>query len=668
MGVTSVSFPDRETGRRVRVNGITVNKTTQLVELVAAGGAFHIEDVYPAIDGGRFPVKRIVGETIEVWADIYRHGSDLITAELIWRREDRQAWQRAPMTHHSNDRWTGSFVPDEAGRYVYAIEAWTDEFANWRRCFERKRKAGADISIDAVEGAGLLTRAQAGGHDASAIILRQCEDFLQNGEATALLTEELERAMVEAQFRPDLSRSQLFPLLAERPRARYGAWYGMMPRSQGTAPGRHGTFKDCIARLPDIAAMGFDVVCLAPIHPIGRTGRKGRYGEPTAVDGDPGSPYAVGAPDGGHDAVHPVLGTLEEFRKVVLACHAHGMEVALDLALDCSPDHPWLAEHPQWFKRRADGSMPQAEDVISPDLSCADAPALWNALRDIVLFWVDQGVRSFRIDHPHTRSLRFWEWLIHDVGLHRPGVIFLAETLTRPKLMDGLAKLGFSQSSGGFASRTQKQELEAYLGELTAYPKRDFYRPNFFVGTFDILPFHLQRGEAWMFKSRVASAATLSSSYGIYNGFELLEHEAAPGREEPLDSEKYRIKVRDWDAPGNIKSYIADLNRIRRNNPALQQTRNLHFLSVDEPNVIAFAKESTDRSNTVVAAVALSPEVHEFWLPFGETQVKADDGGRRHVLEVENLMTGERSRLDWGGLHVRIDPAQNPAVLFRCRA
>ncbi len=651
-----------------------MNKTAQTVESAAAGGAFHIEDVYPQIDGGRFAVKRIAGERVEVWADIYRDGHDVIDCALLWRLEQEREWHRAPMIHHTNDRWGGWFVPEQPGHYVYAIEAWTDEFATWRHGFELKQKAGADLTVDAIEGAGMLTKAQAGGHAAAAVILRQCEDFLQTGEAGPLLTEELQSAMAESQLRPDLTRSRLFPFVADRPRARCGAWYEMVPRSQSQTPGQHGTFKDCIARLSDVGAMGFDVVYFTPIHPIGHTNRKGRNNTPTALEGDPGSPYAIGAAEGGHDAVHPQLGTLEDFREFVAACKSLDMEVALDFAVQCSLDHPWLKQHPQWFKRRPDGSMRYAEnppkkyeDIVNPDFSSEDSGALWNALRDVVLFWVDQGVNIFRVDNPHTKPFPFWEWLIHQVQLRHPDVIFLAEAFTRPKLMKGLAKLGFTQSYTYFTWRTQRWELEQYLNELTGYPERDFYRPNFFVNTPDILPFHLQGGEAWMFKSRVALAATLSSTYGVYNGFELLEHEPIPGKEEYLDSEKYEIKVRDWNKPDNIKPYISDLNRARRQNAALQQTANLRFIAVEDSNVIGFVKESVNQTNSVVVAIALSRDPHEFWLPLGDVQVGMT-GDRRNVAAVENLITGERHPVEWGGIRLRIDPARDPALLFRCLA
>ncbi len=651
-----------------------MNITTQTVESAAAGGAFHIEDVYPLIDGGRFPVKRIAGERVEVWADIYRDGHDVISAALVWRRERDREWRREPMTHHSNDRWAGSFVPPEPGRYVYAIEAWTDEFATWRHALELKHKAGADVTLDAIEGAAMLTKARGARQEAAAVIIRQCEDYLQTGNIAPLLSPQLKDAMAESQSRPDLTRSPLFPLVADRPKARYSTWYEMIPRSQGRMAGEHGTFMDCIARLGDVAAMGFDVLYFTPIHPIGRTNRKGRNNAVAAAEDDPGSLYAIGGEEGGHDAVHPQLGTLDDFRELVAACKKHGLEVALDFAVQCSPDHPWLKEHPQWFKRRPDGSIRYAEnppkkyeDIVNPDFACDDAGALWNALRDIVLFWIDQGVKIFRVDNPHTKPLRFWEWLIREIQLRHPDVIFLSEAFTRPKLMKGLAKLGFTQSYTYFTWRTQKWEFEQYLSELTRYPERDFYRPNFFVNTPDILPYHLQSGEPWMFKSRAALAATLSSSYGICNGFELLEHEPIPGREEYLDSEKYEIKVRDWNKAGNIKPYITELNRARRDNKALQQTCNLRFLGIEDGNVIGFVKESVDRTNTVAAAIALSRDVHQFWFHLGDVQIEVD-GERRRVAAVENIMTGERSPIEWGGIRLRIDPSRDPAVLFRCLA
>ena len=479
--------------------------------------------------------------------------------------------------------------------------------------------------------------------------------------------------MAEAQSRPDLTRSALLPLMIDRERARNGAWYEMVPRSQSKVPGQHGTFRDCIARLPDIAAMGFDVLYFTPIHPIGVTNRKGKNNALNAEPGDVGSPYAIGGAEGGHDAIHPDLGTLEDFHAVIAACKQHDMEVAIDIAVQCSPDHPWIKQHPDWFKRRPDGSMKYAEnppkkyqDIHNPDFDCDDSGSLWNALRDMLLYWCDQGVKIFRIDNPHTKPLRFWEWAIHEVQLKHPDALFLAEAFTRPKLMKGLAKLGFSQSYTYFTWRTGKWEIEQYLNELCGYPEREYYRPNFFVNTPDILPYHLQSGESWMFKSRVALAAILSSVYGVYNGFELLEHQPIPGKEEYLDSEKYEIRTRDWDKPGNIKPYITALNVARRANPALQQISNLRFMPVENDNIIGFVKTSVDGTNVVAGAIAISRDPYEFWLPI-DAQVLVD-GEKRNVAAVENIITGERHGVEWGGIRLRIDPQRDPAALFRCLA
>nr|WP_249798218.1 maltotransferase domain-containing protein [Bradyrhizobium zhengyangense] len=668
---TKRRFPTRETGSCFLVNGITVNKTIQTVESAAAGSAFLIEDIYPLIDGGRFAVKRIAGDRVEVWADIYRDGDATISAALVWRGEQDREWRREPMIHHGDDRWSGAFTPTEAGQYVYAIEAWTDEFATWRHGVERKQLSGGDVTLDAIEGAGLLTKAHGAQQDAAAVIVRQCEDYLQNGDVTSLLATDLGEAMAESQARLDLTRSPNFPLVIDRDRARFGAWYQMMPRSQSAVAGQHGTLRDCIARVPDIAAMGFDVLYFTPIHPIGRTSRKGRNNAPVATEGEPGSPYAIGSAEGGHDALHPELGTIEDFRALVATCLEFGLEIALDFAVQCSPDHPWLTQHPEWFKWRPDRSVRTADgpysDIVIPDFASVDRAGLWNAFRDAMLFWIDHGVTIFAIDNHDTAPLPFWEWLIHEIRQRHPEVILFSKTFARPKLMKGLAKLGFAQSFSYFPWRTGKWELEQYLGELSRYPERDFYRANLFVNTPDLLPYHLQSGEAWMFKSRVALAATLSGNYGLYSGFELLEHEAVPGREEYQDSEKYQIRQRDWDKSGNIKPWITTLNRIRNDNAALQQTSNLRFLGIEDGETIAFVKEAAEPVNAIIAAIALSRHAREIWLPLGDLTI--DVGGeRRHVTAIENLMTGEQSRIEWGGIKLRIDPDRDPALLFRCLA
>ena len=638
------------------------------------GPRFLIEDIYPRVDGGRYAVKRIAGEPVEVWADVLRDGHDVLAAALLWRNENDDRWQSEPMTLHSNDRWHGAFIPPQPGRYLYAIEAWTDRFGTWRKQFRLKRDAGQDVALEFEEGRVLLGEFTP--RDAAA---RKRLDAVRkalgrSGDPDALFDDELAKTLAGAEPRADLTRSMPLPLVADRERARSGAWYEMVPRSQGRVPGQHGTFDDCIARLPEIAALGFDVLYFIPIHPIGRTNRKGRNNTLTAGPDDPGSPYAIGAAEGGHTAVHPELGTLKDFRRLVEACRSHGMEVALDFAIQCSPDHPWLKEHPQWFQRRPDGTIRFAEnppkkyeDIVNPDFSCDDRIALWTALRDVVQFWVDQGVRIFRVDNPHTKPFPFWEWLIREVKSRAPDTIFLSEAFTRPKIMKALAKLGFSQSYTYFTWREHKAELEEYLRELTRHPERDFYRPNFFVTTPDILPRHLQAGEPWAFKARFALAATLSSSYGIYNGFELIEHEPLPGKEEYAHSEKYEIKVRDWNKPGNIKDYIGALNAIRRANPALLQTADLRFLQADDPEVTGFLKESAAKDNAVAVAIALTGARRSFWLHFGDLQI-GTPAGARPVRAIENLKTGAVHTIEWGGARLTIDPQDDPALIFRCHA
>jgi len=631
----------------------------------------YIEDVYPLVDGGRFPVKRTIGEEVEVWADIFRDGQVVLAAELLWRREGEK-WFRVPMALHDNDRWMGSFTPHKSGRYVYAIEAWTDVFATWRRDFLAKRAAGMDIRLEVEEGRNLLADLRVKSLEQAHLIRETCSRAELAENPAPLLSHELAAAARKGQ-QSDLTRSANFPLLTDRPIARAAAWYEMMPRSQSSIPGKHGTFDDCINRLPDIAALGFDVLYLTPIHPIGRVNRKGRNNALRCEAGDPGSPYAIGSAEGGHDAVHPELGTLEDFRRLVRACADLGLEVALDFAIQCAPDHPWLAQHPEWFKRRPDGSIQYAEnppkkyeDIVNPDLYGPDNERLWKALRDVVLFWVAQGVRIFRVDNPHTKPFPFWEWLIREVQSIDPDVIFLSEAFTRPKMMKALAKLGFNQSYTYFTWRTSKEELQAYVSEITGYPEREYFRPNFFVNTPDILPFHLQSGEPWIFKARVALAATLSGNYGIYNGFELLEHEPIPGKEEYLNSEKYELKVRDWNQPGNIKTYVGGLNRMRRNNAALLQSKNLRFAQVDDTEVIGFVKESASGDNAVAVAVALTPAgPREFWFHFGDIEI-GPSTERGRVKFIENLVSGERHVLEWGGVRLRIDQQQDPALLFRC--
>lgn len=658
----------------VRMKAYPLNDTWDLSPADPTGPRFRIEDIFPCVDGGRYPVKRIVGESVDIWADIFREGHDVLAAAVIWKPENDGEWRREAMRPHSNDRWHGCFTPPEPGWYLFAIEAWTDQFATWRQELRIKQEAGQDISVEAEEGCRLLSDLLPRDREARRLIQAAARKFAASKDPAILLDDVVLAAVEKADNHPDLTRSHIVPLVADRERARAGAWYEMVPRSQSPVPGRHGTFDDCIARLPDIANLGFDVLYLTPIHPIGRTNRKGKNNILNAGPDDPGSFYAIGNEHGGHDAIHPQLGTIKDFDRLVEACHKHHMEVALDIAVQCSPDHPWLTEHPEWFRHRPNGSIKFAEnppkryeDIVNPDFTCPDRIALWEALRDVILFWVNHGVRIFRIDNPHTKPLPFWEWLIHDVQARHADVLFLAEAFTRPKIMKALAKLGFTQSYTYFTWRTGKAELQEYLSEITGYPEREYFRPNFFVTTPDILPVQLQTGEPWLFKARAALAATLSSNYGIYNGYELLEHEPIPGREEFINSEKYELKSRDWNKPGNIKSYLRRLNLARRENPALLQTANLHFLLVDDPAVIGFVKQSIRRDNAVAAAIALTSTPHEFWFHFGDTLIGPDDQ-KRPVRAIENLATGERHLIEWGGVRLRIDPQNDPALLFRCYA
>ena len=633
-----------------------------------------IEGVSPEIDGGRYPAKRIVGEAIEVQADLFRDGHDLIVAVLKYAWEDG-AWQETPFAYFDNDRWTARFTPDRIGRWRYTIETWTDRFESWRDDFVKKRDAGQPLDLEAIEGRVIVAaaaRRAAAPEDRKALrrALAEFDAAEPAGRSALLLSPELRALMRRV---PDRRGSTLYPreveVVVDRPEARCAAWYEMFPRSQGRDPNRGATFDDCIARLGEIAALGFDVVYLVPIHPIGRVNRKGRDNAVTAAPGDPGSPYAIGSAEGGHRAVNPELGTLDDFRRFVAAAAAQGLEVALDFAIQCAPDHPWVLEHKDWFRFRPDGSIKYAEnppkkyeDIVNVDFYTPDRQGLWNELRDTVLFWIGEGVRIFRVDNPHTKPLPFWEWMIGEVKARCPEAIFLSEAFTRPKMMRALAKAGFSQSYTYFTWRTTKVELTDYLTELTQGPARDYFRPNFFTNTPDILPVFLQEGGRPAFRIRLALAATLSPSYGIYNGFELCENTPIPGREEYLHSEKYQYKVWDWDRPGHIKDDIAAINYFRRVNPAMQELTNLRFLESTDPNILAYAKATADRSNVVVAAVNLDPQGPHA----GDIVLPLDDLGLSAVTEfhLEDAFTG--ASVTWRGArqYVSLDPQRNPVLLL----
>jgi starch synthase (maltosyl-transferring) len=636
-----------------------------------------IETVYPELDGGRYPVKRIEGDEFSVWADIFRDGHDVIAASLLYRREDEAEWREAPMRFFDNDRWTGRAVLGEVGRWRYTIEAWTDRFASWRADAMKKRDAGDDVALELLEGAALVRRAasRAGRADAALLerLLGECELVGAREQDRILFSRLLLGAMTRADDRADRTRyPRELEVAVDRPRARFGAWYEMIPRSQGTEPGQSATFNHCTARLAEIAGMGFDVVYLPPIHPIGRVNRKGRDNSLQASADDPGSPYAIGAAEGGHTAVHEELGGIDGFRRFLAAARGLGLEVALDFAAQAAPDHPWVKEHPEWFLFRPDGTIKYAEnppkkyqDIVNPEFYNTAREALWTALRDVVLFWIGEGVTIFRVDNPHTKPLPFWEWLIREVQDRHPDTIFLAEAFTRPKMMRALAKAGFTQSYTYFTWRTRKEELTDYLVELTEGPSKEYLRPNFFANTPDILSHYLQQGGRPAFIVRLVLAATLAASYGIYNGFELCEAAAVPGTEEYLHSEKYEYKVWDWDRPGDIKDWIARVNRIRRANPALWRNDTLHFQRASDERVLFYAKMTEDRSNVVLVAVNLDPfeaRESELTLPLADMEIAANE-----TFVLEEPLTGAEHRWRGATHRVRLDPRQNPVAIYRLK-
>ncbi len=634
-----------------------------------------IEAVTPQIDGGRYPVKRIVGDEVVVEADVFREGHDAVAARLLWRAAGGGKWREAPFELLDNDRFRGRFVVDRIGRYEYTLEAWPDAFEAWRHGVAKKIAARQDVGPELGEGRALLaaaaTRADSSQRGAFARTLHDI-DALESDESRATLL--LGNAIAALAGRaPDRSRATRYaPALeieVDRTAARFSAWYELFPRSTG-APGVHGTLADAARRLPAVAAMGFDVVYLPPIHPIGRAFRKGPNNSLGAGANDPGSPWAIGNADGGHMAIEPKLGTLADFDAFVAAARDAGLEVALDYALQCSPDHPYVREHPEWFAFRSDGTIKYAEnppkkyqDIVNFDWYGAATPALWDELRDVVLFWIGHGVRIFRVDNPHTKPFAFWAWMIADVRARHPETLFLAEAFTRPKVMAELAKVGFSMSYTYFTWRNTKEELTTYVTELAHGELAEYYRPNFWPNTPDILPPFLQTGGTAAFRIRLMLAATLSSLYGIYSGYELAENAALAGREEYADSEKYQLRSRDFTARGSLAPEIALLNRIRRAHPALHDWRNVTFYRADDDAVMFYGKRRGD--DVLLVLVNLDPFAARdplFWLPTGEF------GLRDHErYDIEELLGGT-SHVWQGSPHRwRLDPQINPAAIFHVK-
>jgi starch synthase (maltosyl-transferring) len=646
--------------------------------MMEAPSSILIEDVSPIVDCGRYPIKREVGDTVEVQADIFREGHERLLAVIQYRPVGDNEWREATMSFFDNDRWTGSFAVDSIGMWEYRIEAFPDVIGSWREEMEKKLAAGAQVESELQEGVlhfqEMLPRMDPPGRQALNDALDRAIQETNRTESLATLDSPSVRSIVEHyRSRSGAAHSSVYQVHVDREQARFAAWYSLFPRSAGTEHDQSATFADVERQLPRIAGMGFDVLYFTPIHPISYSKRKGRNNSLVSVPGDPGVPYAIGSDEGGHDAIHPDLGTFDDFHHLVAEAANYGMEIALDIALQGSPEHPWLKEHPDWFYVRPDGTIKfgenppkKYEDMYPLNFQSEAWREMWEEMRRIILFWVGHGVKTFRVDNPHTKPTVFWEWLIAEVRREHPEVIFLSEAFTRPKVMKALAKAGFAQSYTYFTWRNFKQELREYGEELTQSPTKEFMRGNFFTNTHDILPQILQEGGKPAFQFRVVLAATMSSVYGIYSGYELCENTPVPGKEEYLNSEKYEYKVWDWDRPGNIAEYIGKLNAIRREHPALHEYDNLRFIETSDDQVLAYYKATPDLQDVVLVIVNLDPfHAHEsqFRLPLDRLQLPWDA-----QLRAQELFTGETFIWTGSEQSVRLDPGTNPAMIFSLRS
>lgn len=644
-----------------------------------------IENIQPLVDGGRYPVKRAVGEDLIVEADVFKDGHDVVAALLKWRKLGESQWHETTMAHVDNDRWRGACTFYENAVYEYTVEAWSDSFCGWQHEFGAKFGAGlTDLGSETLEGAALVEQAAERATSAiDAARLRELAGQMRAGtpaETNAIgHSGELEVLMETYPDRANATQYAPPPhVTVDRIEARTAAWYEFFPRSAEGRADRGSTFRDCLPRVDDAKAMGFNVIYFPPIHPIGFANRKGRNNSITSERGEPGVPYAIGnrfvnAPNGGgHKDIEPSLGSLDDFAWLEREIKARRIEIALDFAINCSPDHPYVVEHPEWFYKRPDGTIKYAEnppkkyeDIYPLNFRCQNWRALWDEMTSIILFWAKRGVRIFRVDNPHTKPVPFWEYLISNVRGEFPDTIFLSEAFTKPKMMKALAKAGFTQSYTYFTWRQTKQELTDYFSELTQTEMREHFRGNLWPNTPDILPLHLQQGGRPAFMARAVLAATLSSVYGIYSGFELCENAALPGREEYLDSEKYQWKERDWNAPGNIKDWITRINRIRQQNRALQFYTNLRFHHADNEAILCYSKMTLARDNVIFIVVNLDPSRRQSAMvdvPIEEFGITGTD-----AYEVEDLLTGERYRWMGSRNYIELDPAVQPAHIFRVR-
>jgi starch synthase (maltosyl-transferring) len=636
-----------------------------------------IENVVPSVDGGRFPAKRSAGELVRVEADLFVDGHDRLSAALRHRVASSADWHEVPMEPLVNDRWTGEFEVHAVGWHEFGVVAWVDHFATWQYDFQKRVAANQDVAVDLQIGAALVDEAAAAAQGEAARSLSAFAKTMRSG-VTGEVIEVAIGSSLQALMRRHAPRRFSNELAAplriwvDRARARFSSWYELFPRSASPDPARHGTLRDVEKRLDYVADMGFDVLYLPPIHPIGRQFRKGRNNSQIAEPGDVGSPWAIGGPEGGHDAIHPDLGTFDDFDRLVRAATKRGIELALDIAFQCSPDHPYVREHPEWFLHRPDGTIQYAEnppkkyqDIYPFNFECEQWEALWKELLRVVLFWHGRGVKIFRVDNPHTKPFPFWEWLIHEVKQRDPDVLFLAEAFTRPKVMYRLAKLGFSQSYTYFSWRNDPWSIRAYFTELTTPPVVDFFRPNAWPNTPDILTEYLQTGGRGAFVARAVLAATLCANYGVYGpAFELMEHRPAkPGSEEYLDSEKYQMRAWDVNRGDSLRDLLARLNQIRRENAALQHDRGLTFHRCDNPTVVCFSKSSGDN----VIFVAVNTDPHRVQWAHLDLDLEALGIKPDQPFQMHDLLTDARYR--WQGYHaaVGLDPATSPAHVMKVR-
>jgi len=636
-----------------------------------------IDGVTPRVDSGEFPIKRVVGDTVDVEAVAYGDGHDVVACALLYRREADAEWAEVRMEPLVNDGWKAAFVVEEIGRYRYTVAGSVDRFATWAHDLAKRVGAELDLSVDLLIGAELVEAAAARASGSDAARLAAVAALLRTGggeAARAALAPELAGLMARYAERPFVTMAPELSVVVDRERARFGAWYEMFPRSAATEPGRHGTFRDVEDRLADVAAMGFEVLYLPPIHPIGRAFRKGRNNTPAAGPDDPGSPWAIGGAEGGHKAVHPELGTLEDFRHLLARAADYDIEIALDIAFQCSPDHPYVREHPEWFRLRPDGTIQYAEnppkkyqDIYPFDFETGHWRELWDELKSVVDFWIEQGVRIFRMDNPHTKPFAFWEWLIGEVKKDHPEVLFLAEAFTRPNVLYRLAKVGFTQSYNYFPWRNSKEELTEFLTELTRGPVREFFGANLWPNTPDILPEYLQYGGRPAFVTRLVLAATLGPSYGIYGPAyeQCLNVALGPGREEYLDSEKFEIRPWDPDRGSSLAGLVGRLNRIRRENAALRTNQNLRFHSVDNDRLIAYSKSTEDRASQVLVVVNLDPNHGNAGfveLPLDELRIDP-----RQPYQVHDLLADRRYLWYGPRNYVELRPEVGQAHVFAIR-